>query len=52
MKEMGLRNVLKRKFVETTNSYYKLLVTKNELNRDLYSQRIGEKRVSDIICSI
>lgn len=29
---MGLRSILKRKFVVTTNSNYQYLITKNELN--------------------
>jgi len=48
MKEMGLRSVLKRKFVVTTDSNHQYLIAKNELNRDFYSQKLGEKWVSDI----
>jgi len=48
MKEMGLRSVLKRKFVVTTDSNHHYLIAKNELNRDFYSLKLGEKWVSDI----
>jgi transposase InsO family protein len=48
MKEMGLRSVLKRKFVITTDSNHQYLIAKNELNRDFYSLKLGEKWVSDI----
>ena len=48
MKEMGLRSVLKIKFVVTTDSNDQYLIAKNELNRKFYSQKLGEKRVSDI----
>lgn len=48
MKEMGLRSVLKRKFVITTDSNHQFLIANNELNRDFYSLKLGEKWVSDI----
>jgi len=48
MKEIGLRSVLKRKFVITTDSNHQYLIAKNELNRDFYSLKLGEKWVSDI----
>ncbi len=48
MKEMGLRSILKRKFVVTTKSDHSYPIAKNVLNRDFESQRIGEKWVSDI----
>lgn len=48
MKEMGLRSVLKRKFVITTDSNHQYLIAKNELNRDFYTLKLGEKWVSDI----
>lgn len=48
MKEMGLRSVLKRKFVVTTNSTHYFPTAKNELNREFNSFQIGEKWVSDI----
>lgn len=48
MKEMGLRSVLKRKFVITTDSNHKHLIAENKLNRDFYSAVLGEKWVSDI----
>jgi len=48
MKEMGLRSILKRKFVITTDSNHQYLIAKNELNRDFYTLKLGEKWVSDI----
>jgi putative transposase len=48
MKEMGLRSVLKRKFVITTDSNHDYLIAKNELNREFSSFKLGEKWVSDI----
>jgi len=48
MKEMGLRSVLKRKFVVTTDSNHQCLIAKNVLNRDFNSLKLGEKWVSDI----
>jgi transposase InsO family protein len=47
MKEMGLRSVLKRKFVITTKSDHSYPIAKNVLNREFDSQTIGEKWVSD-----
>jgi transposase InsO family protein len=48
MKKMGLRSVLKRKFVITTNSDHSYSIAENILNRDFGSKTIGEKWVSDI----
>ena len=48
MKEMGLRSVLKRKFVVTTDSNHDHLIAKNELNREFSTFKLGEKWVSDI----
>jgi transposase InsO family protein len=48
MKEMGLRSVLKRKFVTTTDSNHAFPVAENVLNRDFGSLQIGEKWISDI----
>ena len=48
MKEMGLRSVLKRKFVNTTDSKHSYPISKNELDRDFTSLKLGEKWVSDI----
>jgi putative transposase len=45
---MGLRSVLKRKFVITTDSNYPYLIAKNELNREFTSLKLGEKWVSHI----
>ncbi len=48
MKKMGLRSVLKRKFVITTKSDHSYPIAKNIINRDFCSQTIGKKWVSDI----
>ena len=48
MKEMGLKSVLKRKFVSTTDSKHNFPLAKNELDREFSSSTIGEKWVSDI----
>ena len=48
MKEMGLKSVLKRKFVVTTDSNHAFPIAKNVLNRDFDSFQIGEKWISDI----
>jgi transposase InsO family protein len=48
MKEMGLRSVLKRKFVITTNANHQYLIAENELNREFSSLKLGKKWVSDI----
>lgn len=48
MKEMGLRSVLKRKFVVTTDSNHQHLIANNELNSGFYSLKLGQKGVSDI----
>jgi putative transposase len=43
MKEIGLRSVLKRQFVVTTDSNNQYLIAKNELNREFYSQKLEKK---------
>ena len=48
IRKMGLRSVLKRKFVITTDSNYAFPITKNVLNRNFKSNILGEKLVSDI----
>ena len=48
MKEMGLKSVLKRKYVITTDSKHSFPVASNELDRDFNSLKIGKKWVSDI----
>ena len=48
MQEMGLRSILKRKFVITTDSNHSYPISKNLLNRDFSSMKLGEKWVSDI----
>ena len=48
MKEVGLKRVLKRKFVATTASNHTFPIVENVLNRDFESLQIGEKWISDI----
>lgn len=48
MKKMALKSVLKIKFVAKTDSNHQYLIAKNELNKDSYSLKLGEKWVSDI----
>lgn len=48
MKEMGLKSVLRRKYVVTTDSKHSFPIAKNELDRDFTSLKLGEKWVSDI----
>ena len=48
MKEMGLKSVLRRKYVVTTNSNHTFNIAENELDRDFTSLQLGEKWVSDI----
>lgn len=45
---MGLKSVLKRKFVVTTDSNHVFPIAKNVLNRDFESLQIGKKWISDI----
>ena len=48
MKEMGLKSILKRKFVITTNSNHTFKIANNELDRNFFSIKLGEKWISDI----
>ena len=48
MRKIGLRSVLKRKFVVTTDSNHSYPIAKNILNRDFTSDKLGQKWVSDI----
>lgn len=43
MRELGLKSVLKRKFVVTTNSNHTYPIAKNILNRNFESNSIDEK---------
>jgi transposase InsO family protein len=45
---MGLRSVLKRKFVSTTDSNHSFSLVDNKLDRDFTSLKLGQKWVSDI----
>jgi transposase InsO family protein len=48
MKEMGLKSILNRKLVITTDSKHTFPIFENVLNRDFNSLKMGEKWVSDI----
>lgn len=48
MKEMGLRSIVKRKFIATTDSKHKLAVYPNLLNREFNVKELGKVWVSDI----
>lgn len=48
MKQMGLKSVLSRKYVITTDSDHSFNIADNKLNRDFKSLALGEKWVSDI----
>lgn len=48
MKQMGLRSILKKKFVVTTDSNHSFKIAENKLDRDFTSLSLGEKLVSDI----
>lgn len=48
MREMGLKSVLRRKYVVTTDSKHSFPIVENKLDRDFYSLKLGEKWVSDI----
>ena len=48
MRKMGLRSVLKRKFIITTDSNHAFPLAENVLNRNFTSNILGEKWVSDI----
>lgn len=48
MKEMGLRSVLRRKFINTTDSNHSYPIAGNLLDRDFRSPELGKKWVSDI----
>jgi putative transposase len=47
MMEMGLKSILKRKFVVTTNSSHVFPIAENVLNRDFSSLQTGKKWISD-----
>ena len=48
MKELGLKSVLRKKYVVTTDSKHSFPIANNELNREFTSEKLGEKWVSDI----
>ena len=43
MKDMGIKSVLRKKYVVTTDSKHEFLIANNELNRNFYSLKLGEK---------
>ena len=48
MRAMGLRSVLSKKYVVTTDSKHSFPIANNELDRNFMSLKLGEKWVSDI----
>ena len=48
MREMGLKSVLRRKYVITTNSNHSFPIADNRLDRNFTSLKLGEKWISDI----
>jgi len=48
MREIGLKSVLRRKYIITTDSNHSFDVAENKLNREFASLKLGEKWVSDI----
>ena len=48
MKEMGLKSILRKKYVVTTDSNHSFPKSINKLDRDFTSSKLGEKWVSDI----
>lgn len=48
MKEMGLKSILRRKFIVTTDSKHEYQVADNVLNRNFHTEELGEIWVSDI----
>jgi putative transposase len=48
MKRLGLKSVLRRKYVITTDSSHTLSIAENILDRDFLSLEIGKKWISDI----
>ena len=48
MKEMGLKSILRKNYVVTTDSKHSFPLANNELDRDFTTFKIGEKWVSDI----
>lgn len=48
MRKMGLRSVLRRKYVVTTDSDHSYNVSENVLDRNFHSNKLGQKWVSDI----
>lgn len=48
MRELGLKSILKKKFIITTDSGHDLRVVANKLDRAFTSSKLGEKWVSDI----
>lgn len=48
MREMGLKSVLRKKYVVTTDSDHSFRIAENKLDRDFSSLKLGQKWVSDI----
>ncbi|WP_240623478.1 IS3 family transposase [Brumimicrobium aurantiacum] len=48
MREMGLKSILRRKYLVTTDSNHTFNIADNKLNREFDSSKLGHKWVSDI----
>ena len=48
MRKFNIRSIVRKSWVQTTDSEHKHPVAENILNRDFYAARIGEKWVSDL----
>ncbi len=48
MNKMGIKSVLRKKYIVTTDSNHSYKTEDNILDRKFYSAQLGEKRVSDI----
>lgn len=48
MREMGLKSIVRKKYVVTTDSNHSFKIAENTLNRDFSSLKLGQKWVSDI----
>ena len=48
MRELGLKSVIRKNYVITTDSNHNLSIAENRLNRDFTSVALGAKWVSDI----
>jgi transposase InsO family protein len=48
MRRLNIKSIVRKKWIQTTDSKHQYLVSENILNRDFYTANIGEKWVSDL----